>query len=473
MVNEAVMVDEDEMAAAHIEGDGAVHIGPQGSLSAASGIAILATPDTPGDAPELIVDLDLDGRTVMQVIGDDWIINDGGTTTIIINGVTLHDGATGVVPDAIAPNGAFDVRTSGEEGVRVLEEGVRVLDRTDPDPANWVISERAAGVIADRDFSAADFVHVTDTADPTGPDPAPPMFIEEYAPRAAIYEALPGVLLGLQERVPTAPRTRQPFWFRVSGHTGSQDFDHSSAGAEYDIDAVQVEAGKHFTLNNGTEAWATLQYLDGTAEVDSPVQGGDIDVQGLNVSLELCRGCKDVEKYVSGSASLGRYDLDLASDTRGKLKQGVGATAYALALEAGRHLQRVAWDLIPRIRLEHANVSIDRFTDAVDARVSYPDADRLAIALGVRAETRPNTNKDGLSLWSSLDLEHRLDNARTVARVSGARLKADSGDHSVLLGMGGRWQRDHLRLHAGLSARESLGTGSERYGASLDLALQF
>ncbi|MCY3802987.1 MAG: hypothetical protein OXG06_01085, partial [Gammaproteobacteria bacterium] len=291
-VNEEIMADEDEMAAVHIEGDGAVHIGPQGSLRAASGIAILAS----GDAPELTVDLDLDGRTVMQVIGDDWIINDGGGTTIIVNGVTLHDAITGVVPDAVAPNGAYNLRTEAP-GMRIRAEGVRVLDRSDPDPANWTISAPAEGVIADRDFSAADFI-TTQTG--TGPEPQPPMFVEEYAPRAAVYEALPSVLLGLQERSPAVQRPRQPTWITVTGHTGSQDFARSTVGSEYDIDAVQVEAGKHFTLKGGTEAWATLQYLDGTAEVDSPYQGGDIDVQGLRLSLELCRGCKDGEKYVSG-----------------------------------------------------------------------------------------------------------------------------------------------------------------------------
>ncbi|MCY3803962.1 MAG: hypothetical protein OXG06_06125, partial [Gammaproteobacteria bacterium] len=292
-INEAVMADEDEVAAVHIEGDGTVRIGAQGSVRAASGIAILATRDTPGTTPELTVDLDLDGRTVSQVIGDDWIINDGGGTTINVNGVTLHDATTGVVPDAVAPNGAFNTRVNDE--VRIRTEGVRVTDRSDPDPANWTITEPAAGVIADRDFSAADFIETAD-----GAMPRPPMMIEEYAPRAAVYEALPSVLLGLQERTPTAPRTRQPSWLHLTGHTGSQDFARSTVGAEYDIDAVQLQAGKHFTFANGTEAWATLRYLDGTAEVDSPVQGGDIGVQGLALVLELCRGCKDGEKYVSG-----------------------------------------------------------------------------------------------------------------------------------------------------------------------------
>ena len=286
-------------------------------MRAASGIAILAT----GDTPELTVDMALDGRQVGQVIGDDWIINDGGGTTLVINGVKLHDATTGVVPGAAAPNGARNVRMDADS-VHLRAEGVRVLDRTDPDPANWVLSDPAEGVIADRDFSATDFIQEGTDPKPT----TPPMLIEDYSPRAALYEALPNVLLGLQQRTPRS-RPNQPAWLRVTGSTGSHELDRSTVGAEYDTDYVEIEAGKHFTLNNGLEAWATLQYLTGTAEVDSPMKGGDIDVQGLGLALELCSGCKSESGYIAGRLSLARYDLDLDSDERGRLKSGVDAFA--------------------------------------------------------------------------------------------------------------------------------------------------
>ena len=469
-VDTPVVADANEMAGVVVEGDGTVQIGAQGSVRAASGIAILATADESGDEPELTVDMNLGGRQVGQVIGDDWIINDGGGTTIEINGVKLHDATTGVVPGAVAPNGAFDVRTEAP-GVQVRPDGVRVLDRSDPDPANWEFSDREVGIIADRDFSAADFVAAQVGADPE----SPPMMIEDYAPRSAVYEVLPDVLLGLQAQTPGVPRSRAPAWFTVSGYTGSQDFDRSTVGTDYDIDYFQAEAGKYFTLKNGTEAWASLQYLKGTADVDSPVQGGDIDVQGLGLSLELCRGCKEDETYVLGQLSLSRYDLDLDSDTKGRLKSGVNATAYTLAVEAGKRLQKETLQLIPRVRLEHTRVSIDRFTDTMSmpTRVSYPNADRLTVALGIQAETSFQATQDGLSWYGSLDLEHRLDDAKTTARVMGERCEAEAGESSVLLGAGAAWQRNTLKINAGLTAREGLDTGAESYGARLDLALQF
>ena len=130
-----------DTAGVYLGGGGKVYIGPRGSVRADSGIAILAT----GSAPKLYLDMDLDGRRLAEVIGDDWIINDGGRTTIVVNAVTLHDerGVTGLE----APNGAFDLT--------MRREGVRVTDRT-TDP--WSVSALATGTGRDRDFSAGDFI---------------------------------------------------------------------------------------------------------------------------------------------------------------------------------------------------------------------------------------------------------------------------------------------------------------------------
>ncbi|MXW81143.1 MAG: hypothetical protein F4Z57_19590 [Gemmatimonadetes bacterium] len=175
-------------AGVFLAGGGKVVIGPKGSVGVTSGIAILATGDVPPPnpnpnniqvvKPRLRVDMNLAGRRLAGVIGDDWIINDGGGTTIYVNNVKLHDADTGTTGRA-APNGA--------RNVRIRAEGVKVTDRT-TDP--WVITDPAAGIIADRDFAVMDF------EEPTSP-PSPPVFIEEYAPRAAIYEVLPAFLFRL------------------------------------------------------------------------------------------------------------------------------------------------------------------------------------------------------------------------------------------------------------------------------------
>ena len=87
----------------YIANGGQVIIGPGGSIDSTKGIAILATGTVPEDStdpmnviaaipPKLRVDLELGGRRVFEVIGDGWIINDGGETTLVVNYTVLHDG---------------------------------------------------------------------------------------------------------------------------------------------------------------------------------------------------------------------------------------------------------------------------------------------------------------------------------------------------------------------------------------------
>ncbi|MYA87933.1 MAG: hypothetical protein F4X97_05700 [Boseongicola sp. SB0662_bin_57] len=165
-------IDSARGAGVFLAGGGKVFIGPSGRIDADSGVAILATGDSPGDSPEgpavrpkLLVGMQLDGRRVATVLGKGWIINDGGETAILVNDVKLHDGTTGVVPGAVAANGAWDVT--------IREAGIRVTNRTDADPANWTVSEPATGVVAGRDFSADDFIE-TAGACPSGYVGTPP-----------------------------------------------------------------------------------------------------------------------------------------------------------------------------------------------------------------------------------------------------------------------------------------------------------
>ena len=121
-VNGRVHGGTGEAAGVFLAGGGRVFIGPQGSVGAESGIAILAAGDTPAEMegdpalkPKLYLDITLAGRRVAQVFGDDYILNDGGETTIVVNGVVLHHGATGVT-GATAPQRG--VERSDERGRR-------------------------------------------------------------------------------------------------------------------------------------------------------------------------------------------------------------------------------------------------------------------------------------------------------------------------------------------------------------------
>ncbi len=494
-VENSVSTESDTQAGIHVEGDGMVHIGPTGSISAYSGIAILATQGTSGnggtqgqlfggdvaggvgprsagavseiaplastDGPKLIVDMDLDGRRVEDVIGDDWIINDGGKTTIIINGVTLHEGATGIT-DEVAPNGAYNVAVVGE--------GVLVTDRTDPDPANWIISDPALGILADRDFSAKDFLYLPASG-------GSPVFVEEYAPRAAVYEALPGFLLRMSDPGSFTRRALSPdslVWVRVSAGKGSYEAERESVGAEYDYDHHSVEAGKDIYLGEHATGSASLRHVSGSADVSSPVRGGKIDAEGIGLTLGLSVDGPSAY-YAAGGFSLTRYDMDLFSDELGRLEADVEAYAQSLDLEVGKRMTTGAGvTLAPRARLMHSEVDVEKFTDVVDARVSGVDATRITASLGMAAETAQARNWWGgtVSLHGSVDLAHTLDGMETSIDVSGEELSSKPIRTRLLLDLGGTYRRGHISFGAELTAG-GLGSDDEHYAGRITLGRHF
>ncbi len=589
-----------------LAGGGKVIIGPSGSIASGSGIAILATgtvpavaddPDTlgineavPEITPKLRVDLHPDGQRMTGeggwlagALGGGWILNDGGETTIAVNGTVLHEGATGVVANAVAHNGVWDVT--------IRREGVTVDDRTNADPAMWTVSPRAPGVIADRDFNADDFTEVgnvcpegqvgtppncttppppmcpegqvgtppncttppppmcpegqvgtppncttppppmcpegqvgtppncttppppmcpegqvgtppncttppppmcpegqvgtppncTTPPPPTCPEgqegtypdcttpPPPPVFMEEYAPRAALYEALPDFLLGLHT-IPSPPDL--PVWVELSGHTGSRDFDHSTVDTRYDTEHLVVSAGVTVPVSSHWKIDASVHQVSGSADVSSPVKGGDIHARGQGLSFGA-RWHSEYDYYATGRVSWTDYDLDISSDNIGLLISNVEAARLALRVEAGRRMawgERAHWT--PQVRVDRTQVRVDRFTDAVGARASFPRAERYRASLGVLADTTKRGWGGELSLWGSAHLKHAFGDTSTTSLVSGERLRAKPRADSVQLGLGATWQRGPWALNVALSARQAPG-GSHTYSGSLNVGMQF
>lgn len=599
-------------------GGGRVVIGPGGSIASGSGIAILAsgktratTSDQPQDGsgfvlPRLRVDLNLGGRRVAQALGDGWIVNDNGVTTIAVNNVVLHDGDTGVT-GRTASNGAWNVS--------MRPEGVMVTDRTDPDPANWVVSDPAEGVIADRDFSAADFnerrrlpplsfgsdaVDLTLregrtieavvlpeatggdgdftyalTSDPPGlaglvfdpasrtlsgtptangeyvftyradsdaavltfkvrvetplgsaaaavrrilkrtlaavgtralvgalgqrgealldaagtggapvsPAPEPPviMVMEEYAPRAAVYEALPGFLLSLDApgfldgRRIAAPGS--PAWARISGGRGAYEPGRANVGAEYDFSRFAAEAGLDFSIGERATGSVSVRSMRGSADVKSSVGGGKIEADGFGAALGVSVNGPDAW-YARGRLSLADYSANLSSSTTGNLKRGAGARANSLDFEAGRRMaMRGKMNLTPRVRVTRSAVDVDGFTDSMPnmpSRVTVKDASRVTGAVGMAAETARARNWRGgeLTLRGSLDLARTLSGAETSVDVSGERLASEPAGTRLLLGLGGTWRRGRFSVTAEVSA-DGLGSGDAEYAGRIAFGWKF
>ena len=492
-VEEPVFGGADDVAGIYIEGDGIVYIGPMGSIRAESGIAILATEGAPGslsnsssegllfgdviggdvelrsagaesgiatlttgDGPKLTVDMDLDGRRVQDVIGDDWIMNDQGETTLIVNDVKLHDGETGVVTDAKAPNGAFDVM--------IRAEGVTV-DRTDPDPANWMISDPALGIIADRDFSAEDFIYL--------PTSGSPLFVEEYAPRSAVYESLPGFLLRMADRGRLNHRPVSPVWMVFSGGNGSVDPSRSTTGAQYDYDRYRVQLGKNLIFGEGLDGWFAVHYTQGDSEVSSPTGGGDIDVNGVGATLDI-QWQHASGYYLGGHTSFTAYDVDLSSDDVGRLRSSVDALGTSLGFEAGRQMAiGETFQMTPRAWLSHSSIDIDSFIDAVDAKASFPDEVRLTGGIGALAQTMQPWKGGELTWHGSLDIEQILNSRSTTAtaNVSGEPLKTETVSTRLLLGLGSLYQKGDFSISTQISA-DGLGTNDEEYSGQVKIGVR-
>ena len=426
-----------DAAGVWLAGGGRVVVGPQGSIGADSGVAILgagpdATDGASGAAGQsavgqtdsggngLLVDLDLDGRRIEKVIGGE-VRNDAGGLTVLLNGVDVTAPAAAGVP---IPNGAWDIRR---------------------------LADAAPGFALEN-------------------------FAQSYAPRAAVYEALPGFLLRLDGAGGSLRFAAHgtPVWLGQFGG-GSYDPRRASVGAAYDFRSRDIEAGLDFTLGEALGGALTgsfaLRALKGSADVVSPTRGGGVEATGLGAAFAA--SWQAGAWYAAGRATLTRYDVDLSSDSRGALASGVEALGHGLAVEAGRKfVLEEGPALTPRARLGYAGLSLDGFADRTGARVSLASANRVDASFGVLAEDRRAWQGGALSLHASLDFVRTLGDAETAVDVSGERLRSAAGLTRTLFGLGAVYEHGELSLAATLSAG-GLGTGDRNHSGALTLSTRF
>ncbi len=420
-------------------GGGRVIIGPDGRIGAdTGGVAIRVTRVDPSDgteSPRLLLELRLDPRSLdPEKLLAGGIENQHGTTAyeVKVNGMTLFDsvdGATGVW----TPIGAHDVRATGD------------------------------------DFASL-------------------AFARRFAPRAAVYEALPGVLLridgaggpGSGETLLRSAGT--PAYARIAVGQGSYEPGTATVAARYDYDRFGVESGMDFPLDyeltglTGLSGWAGVRVVSGSAKVSSPAGGGRIEARGLGVIGGVAWEGDD-GLYGRGRLSLTRYNADLSSETRGGLKSGASGWVHALGIEGGR---RFDLDLLGRKTrltargaLRRSSVSMGEFEDGLFSRVSITDADRLAAGAGVIAETGllPLDGADRLRLRGSLDAEQVLSGG-TKVDVSETALESEAGGTRLGAGLGAAYRMGGYTIGGSVGAA-GLGSGDTSYSARLQARFAF
>ena len=411
-----------------LEGGGRVIIGPHGGVGAASGIAIWVTradPTSTTETPHLHLDVALNGRVPEEVL-DGRIANDDGTAALTVNNVLLFDSAAGGAVDVWVPNGAWEVRA--------------------PETALSTLT-----------------------------------LIREFAPRAAVYEALPGVLLRLDEPVGIGGEGRlrspgTPAWARIAVGRGSYRTRRATVGARYSHDRYSLETGVDFPVDDGLTGWAGVRMVSGSAKVSAPTGGGRIEAEGRGLIAGLAWEGED-DWYSKGQLSLTRYSADLFSAARGGLRSGVGALAHSLDFEGGRRfdldLAGVRTRLTARGVLRRSGMSLDKFDDGLFSRVSIGDTDRLVAGGGVAVEIGllPSDGVDRLVLRGSLDAERVLSGGSAVD-VSGTMLKSKAGRTGFGAGFGGAYRIGNYTIGGSVEAG-GLGSGDTSYTARLGLRVAF
>ncbi|MDE0410492.1 MAG: hypothetical protein OXN81_21815 [Alphaproteobacteria bacterium] len=403
---------------------GRVTVGPHGRVGAESGVAVRATradPDDQTESPRLHVDLALNGRRVERVL-QGRVENNHGTTALTVNDVLLFDDGEGGATGLWALNGIWDVTAAGTDLPTLA-------------------------------------------------------FTQEIAPRAAVYEALPGVLLRLDERGgagagrPGAPET--PFWLRLSAGRGSYRPEKATVGARYRFDRRAVEAGADFPLSYGLTGRVGLRTVSGSARVRSQTGGGRIEASGFGLTAGLAwEGAGQL--YAAGRISLTRYGMDFSSDTLGKLKTGANASVRAMDLEGGRRFDLGGTTkLTARAWLHRSDVSMDRIADAAGSRISLDGSYRVRAGAGAVVETGllPEDGVDRLTLRGSLGVDRSLDRESTV-RVLGTRLESTAPANRLLLGIGGTWRWGGFSLDAALRA-DGLGSDDSALSGHLEFRVRF
>ena len=414
-------------AGVRVYGDGEVIIGPQGRVGADSGVAIRA--EGPEDTkPLLLVDLQFAGRRVGDVLKGK-ISNDLGRTEIKVNGQVLHSPIEGTYENVIVPNGARD------------------------------ISLRSSETILGREFLPQDF------SDP-------------YAPRAAIYESLPGFLLELNSRT-TDQQSRDPDipgWFQFGGSRGAYQAERTQVGSNFGYNSFEANVGLAVPLfgSEYISSWLSYRQKSGSAEVKSPVGGGRIKAGGQGLMFGS-NWESDAGYQVKAEASYTKYNLDLVSSHRGLLKEDAGASVFAVGFETG---QRIPISdnqiLMPLAWIDHSEVSMDGFEDSVGTKVSPIKSKRSILGIGVVRETiHLFDNTDGqLDVRIRAGIESVLGDIKSITTVSGEDLFSAPARTKGVLKIGAKYNSKKLAVNGHISA-SGLGTKERDYRGNLRFEVNF
>lgn len=274
----------------------------------------------------------------------------------------------------------------------------------------------------------------------------------------AVYEAVPGIVLGTFGRLPThdqrlgrsgppapsGPKT----WARIAGTRLDWTPERSNAGlsAEIDHGALQlgIELGRADT-DTGTWVFGlTGQYGRVDATVSNAEGQGTIGASGGGIGA-TATWYGQGGTYADIQLQVNQVTLDLASASQGRLAGGVDTALMATSVELGHRVPvgaRAA--LIPQGQLTAARHLTSGFTDERGTEVGLGDTSSVLARLGLAYEVDAPTGAAGSG-------QDRL-------YVIGNLLRDFGGDSAVDVG-GATLEQSDDRLWGELGLGASVATG--------------
>ena len=472
-------------AAVHLNGGGAVIVMRGGRVHAgSSGVAIKV--NDPGPA-HLFIDGEVRGRVGGAAAVD---LPAGGSVIVGRNGRVQANGARDVIRGGdtdetmvalILDTGATASPENVNAQVEGSLEGVSSVRLREVDPNGVPIGySETLPVNPDGTLN-------TSGLDPRGDGDGNGMKLrceDAWDQRCRLYEALPSVLLAMNDQPSyaermTAARDGNGGWARVEMSRGEWQAKKAMTATTadeklaYDHRRSAVRAGVDLHAGESARVGVSMHALRGKAEMGGV---GEVELDGMGGGLSatwLVGGL-----YVDAQAAMTLYDVDVESDVFGKMpKKDVHGTGYGLEVEVGRRMGVGGMFVTPRAGLEWSKVELDDFVDmeragGPRASVSVEEADSVKGRLGVMLEAEMGSGESSGRVFASLDVEREF-SEETEVKVGRELLKTEVRPTAVRLGLGGEFAVAEDMVVRGTAGFRTSGSGTSGYSGGLELQMRF
>ncbi len=269
-------------------------------------------------------------------------------------------------------------------------------------------------------------------------------------PRARVYEALPSILLDMNDvQGRFLHRDGTGTW----GGPIAAERDLKDANTSYGLTRTGLILGHDFRTSEDGTFGLSVHNQAGAARID---HGGEIDTMATGVSVSHRWDLAPLALGLNASAS--SFSSTLTSSLRGRLATGLSGTGHAVGVEAGVALT----DTLLTLGLTHKAVEADGFTSVLRdptrgtaaVRVADIRGEETMLRLGADYRRPAGALFVGLDLPLDSEAEARVGNTRLSSRSrASAHLQGSLAFDGAVLSLGYATTGDDNSVRAGLTVR--------------------